>query len=107
MYLNYVYIHVYIGGACPKQKRLAEITEMIMYMYILCVYIYMYIYTCIHIYVYMFMFIFMNNRIYPYIGGACPKQKRLAEITEMIHTASLFHDDVIDKAATRRGIHFF
>lgn len=30
-------------------------------------------------------------------------QKRLAEITEMIHTASLFHDDVIDKASTRRG----
>ena len=22
----------------------------------------------------------------------------------MIHTASLFHDDVIDKAATRRGV---
>ena len=30
-------------------------------------------------------------------------QKRIAEITEMIHTASLFHDDVIDKAVTRRG----
>ena len=28
---------------------------------------------------------------------ASPSQKRLAEITEMIHTASLFHDDVIDK----------
>ena len=28
---------------------------------------------------------------------ATPHQKRLAEITEMIHTASLFHDDVIDK----------
>lgn len=30
-------------------------------------------------------------------GHASPSQKRLAEITEMIHTASLFHDDVIDK----------
>lgn len=29
--------------------------------------------------------------------GATASQKRLAEITEMIHTASLFHDDVIDK----------
>ena len=30
-------------------------------------------------------------------------QRRLAEISEMIHTASLFHDDVIDEAGTRRG----
>lgn len=30
-------------------------------------------------------------------------QRRLAEITEMIHTASLFHDDVIDDSETRRG----
>ena len=31
------------------------------------------------------------------VFSASPQQKRLAEITEMIHTASLFHDDVIDK----------
>lgn len=30
-------------------------------------------------------------------------QKRLAEITEIIHTASLVHDDIIDNCDTRRG----
>lgn len=32
------------------------------------------------------------------------EHKRLAEITEIIHTASLVHDDVIDDCETRRGI---
>ncbi|KAJ2559791.1 coq1 putative hexaprenyl diphosphate synthase [Coemansia sp. RSA 1933] len=33
-----------------------------------------------------------------------PTHRRLAEITEMIHTSSLLHDDVIDHAETRRGM---
>ncbi len=32
------------------------------------------------------------------------RHSRLAEITEMIHTASLVHDDVVDGASTRRGV---
>lgn len=33
-----------------------------------------------------------------------PRHRRLAEITEMIHTASLVHDDVVDESEIRRGI---
>ena len=36
--------------------------------------------------------------------GVSNSQIRLAEVTEMIHTASLLHDDVIDLADTRRGV---
>ncbi|MFZ4639165.1 MAG: solanesyl diphosphate synthase [Nodosilinea sp.] len=32
------------------------------------------------------------------------KHRRLAEITEMIHTASLVHDDVVDESSVRRGV---
>jgi all-trans-nonaprenyl-diphosphate synthase len=33
-----------------------------------------------------------------------PRHRRLAEITEMIHTASLVHDDVVDESSMRRGL---
>jgi len=33
-----------------------------------------------------------------------PRHRRLAEITEMIHTAGLVHDDVIDESEVRRGV---
>jgi all-trans-nonaprenyl-diphosphate synthase len=33
-----------------------------------------------------------------------PRHRRLAEITEMIHTASLVHDDVVDEAEVRRKV---
>ena len=38
-------------------------------------------------------------------GGEAPNasQQRLAQIVEMIHVSSLMHDDVIDRADTRRG----
>lgn len=37
-------------------------------------------------------------------GEITARHRRLAEITEMIHTASLVHDDVLDESETRRGI---
>jgi all-trans-nonaprenyl-diphosphate synthase len=37
-------------------------------------------------------------------NGISDRHRRLAEITEMIHTASLVHDDVIDMAELRRGM---
>lgn len=37
-------------------------------------------------------------------GDITQRHRRLAEITEMIHTASLVHDDVVDESATRRGV---
>ena len=33
-----------------------------------------------------------------------PRHRRLAEITEMIHTASLVHDDVVDESEVRRRV---
>lgn len=33
--------------------------------------------------------------------GILPKQRRLAEIVEMIHTASLLHDDIIDNSVSK------
>lgn len=33
-----------------------------------------------------------------------PRHRRLAEISEMIHTAGLVHDDVIDESEVRRGV---
>nr|YP_009504542.1 prenyl transferase [Cyanophora sudae]AWW13625.1 prenyl transferase [Cyanophora sudae] len=37
-------------------------------------------------------------------GNITSRHKRLAEITEIIHTASLVHDDILDESDVRRGI---
>ena len=37
-------------------------------------------------------------------GDLTERHRRLAEITEMIHTASLVHDDVVDEADLRRNV---
>ncbi len=37
-------------------------------------------------------------------GELSSKHKKLAQISEMIHTASLVHDDVVDDASIRRGV---
>ena len=39
----------------------------------------------------------------PYSCKISPAQETLAMVTEMIHTASMAHDDVIDQASIRRG----
>ncbi|ASC72220.1 Prenyl transferase [Halomicronema hongdechloris C2206] len=48
--------------------------------------------------------VFLLSRATMLSQDITPKHRRLAEITEMIHTASLVHDDVVDEAATRRGV---
>ncbi|CAK0783050.1 hypothetical protein CVIRNUC_006245 [Coccomyxa viridis] len=50
--------------------------------------------------------VFMVSRAtakYAGLSEITEKHRRLAEITEMIHTASLMHDDVVDESPTRRG----
>lgn len=50
--------------------------------------------------------VFLVSRATAEVGGLLDlttKHRRLAEIIEMIHTASLIHDDVLDDSGMRRG----
>ena len=46
------------------------------------------------------MLVLLSGRL---LGNASPGLIRMAAVVEMIHTATLVHDDVIDLAKTRRG----
>jgi all-trans-nonaprenyl-diphosphate synthase len=48
--------------------------------------------------------VFLLSRAMSGDADISARHRRLAEITEMIHTASLFHDDVVDEADVRRGV---
>jgi len=48
--------------------------------------------------------VFLISKAISHDSSLSVKHKRLAEITEMIHTASLVHDDVVDEASIRRGV---
>nr|YP_009398063.1 prenyl transferase [Gredgaria maugeana]ARW67249.1 prenyl transferase [Gredgaria maugeana] len=48
--------------------------------------------------------IFLISKLISTDNSISTEQKRLAEITEIIHTASLLHDDIVDNCDTRRGI---
>lgn len=48
--------------------------------------------------------VFLISRATMLDADITPRHRRLAEITEMIHTASLVHDDVVDEAEVRRNV---
>jgi all-trans-nonaprenyl-diphosphate synthase len=48
--------------------------------------------------------VFLMSRATMLDRDITPRHRRLAEITEMIHTASLVHDDVVDESEMRRGV---
>lgn len=45
----------------------------------------------------------LRSKLILKIAGVCDESIKLCAIVEMIHAASLLHDDVIDEANTRRG----
>jgi hypothetical protein len=59
--------------------------------------------SCCSLTVYVFLKLCTQTFIYLHSRELTTEHKRLAEIIEMIHTASLIHDDVIDDSGMRRG----
>lgn len=56
---------------------------------------------CFHLIIYVIDYITICS--FNKIRSVVEKQKKVAQIVEMIHTASLVHDDVIDAADSRRN----